>query len=198
MNQNKLTVYCGPMFSRKSGELLNAADRAGCAKEKTIAFIPHKDTRSECYIKSRAFNNPCPAIQIQNAYETIQHIENKIASEDRPIKSVTLLFDEAQFFHRDLIAIIKKLLSNELFPEIKKTIFVAGLDLDAWRKTFKDEVIPVLMALADNVHKLTAICFKCGEPAIFTQKIGGSSNQIEIGDREIYEARCRSCHTIPA
>lgn len=196
MNQNSLVVYCGPMFSGKSGELLNAAQRAGYAGEKTIAFIPVRDCRSHDSIKSRFLNYSCPAIRIKYAYEIVRSIEIELQiSPD--IKSLTLLLDEAQFFNSDIVPIIRRLLTNELFPMIKKTIYVAGLDLDAWQRIFDGHVIPSLMAFADRIQKFTAICFKCGSPAIFTQKIGGSSNQIEIGDREIYEARCRSCHTIP-
>lgn len=197
MNQNTLIVYCGPMFSGKSGELLNAAQRAGYAKEKVVAFIPYCDWRSDDHIKSRFLNHTCFAIRIKFAYEIMRAIEKELETSHN-IKSLTLLFDEAQFFHNGIVPIIRRLLNNELLPEIKKTIHVAGLDLDAWCRVFDGNVIPGLMALANEVKKFTAICFICGTPAIFTQKIGGSSNQIEIGDKDIYEARCRSCHTIPS
>lgn len=195
MNENKLIVFTGPMFSGKSGELLNAADRASHAREKIIAFLPFIDNRSATHIKSRFITYELQAFRIKHEIDIVTIINQEY--EYAKFSSVTILFDEAQFFNIAIVSIIKKLLFNELFPDVKKSIYVSGLDLDAWRRTFSGEVMPVLMALADKVEKFTAICFKCHGNAIYTQKIGGSSDQVEIGDREIYEARCRSCHTIP-
>jgi thymidine kinase len=107
-----------------------------------------------------------------------------------------LTIDEAQFFGPELLEYLDELLEKKKSKNF--TIIVAGLDMDAWRRPFG--IMPQLLAMADEVLKLTAICAACnGEnPAIFTQKKGGTGEQVEVGDTGLYEARCRACYYVPS
>ena len=100
--------------------------------------------------------------------------------------------DEAQFFGLWLGPILLELRNTSGLE-----IYIAGLDLDAWAKPFGP--MPEILAYSDDAQKFTANCFKCGQDARFTQKIGGSSSeQIQVGAENIYEARCENCWTSPA
>jgi len=101
--------------------------------------------------------------------------------------------DEAQFFGDWMADLVTELLERSAGGDL--TIIAAGLDMDAWRRPFG--IMPKLLSLADEVKKETAICFQCSKPAIFSQKLGDSQKQIEVGDADIYEAHCRLCHTLP-
>jgi thymidine kinase len=105
-----------------------------------------------------------------------------------------LAVDEAQFFDEWFVGFIEKLLEREAKRDL--CIIVCGLDMDAWRKPFG--VMPHLLAIANNILKLQAVCFRCrSEHAVFSQKLSGGKNKVDVGDAEKYEARCRLCHTLP-
>lgn len=100
-----------------------------------------------------------------------------------------LAIDETQFFTDSWICTEVKYAAWFLGMDI----LISGLDLDYRRNGFNQ--MPELISIADEVKKLTAVCLCCGQPARFTQKISGSdSQQVEVGDKETYEARCASCY----
>jgi len=97
--------------------------------------------------------------------------------------------DEAQFFDDDIVDVCKYLAS------INKRVVVAGLDTDYRGKPFGP--MPVLMCEADYLDKFRAICMRCGNPASYTQRLTQDSEQVVIGETDIYEARCRNCYEAP-
>ncbi|HET9227713.1 MAG TPA: thymidine kinase, partial [Thermoanaerobaculia bacterium] len=93
--------------------------------------------------------------------------------------------DEAQFFDAELVELVGELADRGL------RVIVAGLDLDYLRRPFGP--MPQLLALAEYVDKMHAVCMRCGEPAHYSQRTAGGSEQRQVGDTESYEARCRNC-----
>ena len=184
------------MFSGKSEELIRRLKRATYADQNVLIVKPVKDTRTEKKVASRRKNDKSergfeesdsfPAHEINSAQELADLI-----AQHRPD---VLAIDEAQFFEEWLPEQIHELLGkrgNSIF-----TIIISGLDMDHRTKPYG--IMPQLMAMADEVIKLTAVCFACKKrPANLTCKTGGSSDkQTEIGSK-IYEARCRICHKLP-
>lgn len=192
----RLEVITGPMFSGKSTVLISKLERATYAERRVLVIKPKIDTRTVSRIASRKKKNKkdstfeehgsFPAHEVTSAQEFIQ-----LVSQHQPD---VLAIDEVQFFPEWIPQLINELLDvNENSDFV---IIVSGLDMDAWKKPFG--IIPQLMAMADEVDKLTAVCFKCKKPANLTYKYGGTLSQIiEVGDTEKYEARCRSCHKLP-
>jgi thymidine kinase len=191
----RLEVITGPMFSGKSEELARRLRRATYANRRIMVIKPTQDYRKSRSIFAIIQEDPRLKDYEYLATRTLSHpkeLENLINA----FRPNMLAIDEAQFLEAEFLEYIEELLEKNKSRSF--TIIVAGLDMDAWRKPFG--IMPQLMAIADEVLKLTAICPIClGEngPAIFTQKKGGSGEKIEIGDANIYEARCRVCHTIP-
>lgn len=194
-----LKVITGPMFSGKTEELIRILRRSELAGKKIIVIKPKLDSRSNGEITSRSTyssfsrgetqefskSGSFPAVDI----ETSEELEELIRAEHPAIIGV----DEAQFFGTWMFDYLAEILRR--YNHVDLTILVAGLDMDAWRRPFG--MMPHLMALADEVQKETAICFKCKGPAMYTQKLSDSTQQVEVGDADIYEARCRLCHVVP-
>ena len=191
---SRLEVITGPMFSGKSEEMIRRLRRFQYAHMSILVVKPKTDTRQADEIATKLLNDQTgefekadkfPALNIDNREE----LANVIISNNYDV----LAIDEGQFFDSWLVEMI----SHLLHPTDKYLqIFVSGLDMDAWRRPFG--IMPQLMAMADHIYKTKAVCFACGADALFTQKIGGSGQQIEVGSGKIYEARCRKCHTLPA
>lgn len=190
-----LKVIAGPMFSGKTEELIRILHRSDLAGKKISVVKPRLDVRSADEIASRRTadakskdftkSGSFPAIPIESAQEL-----GDIVKREQP---TILGIDEAQFFEPWLYDFLVDLLRRTSNTDL--TILVAGLDMDAWGRPFG--IMPQIMAMADEVQKETAICFQCKQPAMFTQKLVSSDQQVEVGDFEIYEARCRVCHTLP-
>lgn len=194
-----LKVITGPMFSGKTEELLRILHRSGLAGKRIIVVKPKIDSRTAEEIASRRLGEsaadsedreftrygsyPASSIESAEELETIIH-EHKPA---------VIGIDEAQFFQPWLFDYLAQLLRR--YNDSDLQVLVAGLDMDAWGRPFG--MMPHIMALADEVQKETAICFRCKQPAMYTQKLSNSAEQVEVGDAEIYEARCRVCHIIP-
>ncbi len=187
MAKGSLTVITGPMFSNKSGELIRLATVHRIAGRKVGLFKHSLDDR----------------------YEGLEHISTHggQSAEAEPVGSSATIglvassyeviaIDEAQFFDDGLAVVCARLLDDGL------TVFVAGLD-----RNFKGEPfgpMAELMALADDVMKLRAVCMKCRslEGSMTQRLIDGkpasrNSPVILIGAAETYEARCRNCHELP-
>ena len=181
MNRPWLHVICGPMFSGKTDELLRLTRRLAITGYDIGVYKPATDTRTEA-VTSRS-GAEYGAIPVRRAQDII---------DDGWLRDVVVI-DEAQFFEDDLFAAVYLLLRQ------KKHIIVAGLDRDFRGGGFG--AIPELLVEADEVTKLTAVCFKCKADASLTQRLinGKPAHRDDplvviggMGD-ERYEARCRNC-----
>lgn len=185
-NVGILEVICGPMFSGKSEELMRRLRRAAIAKQKVITFKPAIDNRY--------------SIEYVVSHDGTKHTAHPISSVDiiesivQAQEATVIGFDEAQFFSSDIVPIICRLI------DLNKRVIVAGLDLDFRGIPFG--AMPLLMAIADHVTKLRAICTECGKDAHFTQRMVNNQPAkfddpiILIGAQESYHARCRGCYSI--
>lgn len=186
-----VTVITGPMFSEKSGELIKRCKKLQrYGHKKVITFKPSIDVRfSKTEIVSR-IGLKLKAVSIEK--EIDDDLYEKIMEKAKFCDVVA--FDEAQFFNEKIIDITKELAYQG------KMVFLAGLNLDYRGKPFGH--MGELMTQADELVLLTALCSCCGRPAIFTQRlINGEpvkEGPIElVGDREVYEPRCRLCFVPP-
>lgn len=187
-----ITVFTGPMFSGKSKALMARLETKQRAHKKVLIVKPLLDDRFEANNRIVSKKKKAEKFEPDDsmlAYPIKDKAElRELVDQEKPD---ILGIDEAQFFDSWLGPILLQLRNdNDL------EIYVAGLDLDAWRKPFGP--MPDVLAYSDNIQKFTANCFKCGEDARFTQKIGGSAEQIQVGAEELYEARCDNCWTSPA
>ena len=180
-----IEVICGPMFAGKTEELIRRTTRLEYAKKKYVVFKPTIDDRySTCEIVSHSKYKK-NAINISKPKEMYKYITND---------TYAVIIDEIQFFSKDILPMIEE------WADQGKRVICAGLDCD-----FKGEpfgIIPDLLALAEDITKLTAICTVCGEPATRTQRIINGEPAyatdpiVLVGATESYEARCRACHTV--
>ena len=179
INSGWIEVICGTMFSGKTEELIRRLRRAQIAKMATTIFKPLVDTRySDTQIVSHN-QMKMDSRLVESSPEILPLSQG----------SKVVGIDEAQFFDNDLLPICKELASNGV------RVIVAGLDTDYRGLPFGP--MPELMCEADYLDKLRAICVKCGNPATYTQRHTKDSEQILIGETDIYEARCRNCFEPP-
>ena len=169
-----IEVIAGSMYSGKTEELIKRIRRAQFAKLKTQVFKPAMDNRYHETKVSSHDQNQIHAIPLNSIEEVWDHLE---------ADTQVVGFDEGQFLTAALVDIAKQLTAKGM------RVIIAGLDMDWKGQPF--EPIPTLMAIAEDVSKPRAICTVCGELASYTQKLRGSSSQIEIGSQDNYEARCR-------
>ncbi len=189
-SENKIghiEVICGPMFAGKTEELIRRVRRMEYAKKKYLVFKPNIDNRysTDEVVSHNKKSTKAININIKHPEEVKNYVTPEISA---------LVFDEVQFFDQSLIAIINYYAAQGL------RIICAGLDKDFTGKPFG--LIPYLLAIADEVTKLTAICMVCGEEATETQRIINGipayddDPTVLIGANESYEARCRKCHQV--
>ena len=178
------------MFAGKSEEMLRRINRFQYADISYLIFKPKIDTRSAHVTSRDGRNNKC--IKISKSSEIIDYLKEYETKNNTKIDAIAI--DEAQFLDEELGQICNKL------ANLGYVVYVAGLDLD-----FRGIPFPAMtniLAYADHVTKLTAICTVCGGEANRTQRlINGepakiSDEIIQIGDNESYEARCRQHHQI--
>lgn len=181
-----LEIICGPMFSGKSEELMRRLRRAAIAKQKVITFKPSLDNRYAVeYVVSHNGTK-----HKAHPLDTAQSMREFVREQNATVIGI----DEAQFFTPDIVPIVCELVNTN------KKVIVAGLDLDFRGVPFG--VMPLLMAIADNVTKLRAICTECGKDAHHTQRlVNGTPAKFDdpvilIGAQEAYQARCRTCFAI--
>ncbi len=184
--QGRLEVITGPMFSGKTEELIRRLRRAVIAKQKVQVFKPALDNRyAESAVASHA-GGAFEAIPLKEIGELEDHL--------RPDTTVVGI-DEAQFFSGEITAIVQRLADRGV------RVIVAGLDMDFRGEPFGP--MPALLAQADQVDKLQAICVVCGFPASRSQRlINGKPARYDdpvviVGAAEMYEARCRAHHEVP-
>ena len=175
-NNGIIEVICGPMFSGKTEELIRRLVRAQIAK-KTVNIYKHStDNRySEDYIVSHNKNR----IKCHSVKNTDQILKLS--------KNIDIIgIDETQFFNESIINTCNQL------ANYGKRIIIAGLDRDY--KAIPFGPMANLLAHADRITKLNAICIVCGNEASFSQRLTNDDSQILVGESEKYEARCRNCY----
>jgi thymidine kinase len=189
--KGRLEVICGSMFSGKTEELMRRLRRAEYAKQTVLTIKHHIDNRYNqvptCIVSHEGKERFAFVIT-----DTPQGIAKIVEMSDESIDAIGI--DEIQFFSPHILSAITMLI------EKGKRVLVAGLDLDFRGEPFG--TMPALMAFADEVVKLKAICVKCGDDAHHTQRlVNGRPAQyddpiVQVGASELYEARCRTCFEI--
>jgi thymidine kinase len=170
-----IEVICGSMFSGKTEELIRRLRRVKIANLKAEIFKPAIDTRyDELKLVSHDENK---------IYSTPVHHSKEILELIKDVDVVGI--DEAQFFDEEIIAVCQQLALNGI------RVIVAGLDMDFKGKPFGK--MPDLLAIADYITKLHAICVKCGNIANISYRKTLNNDQIVLGELDVYEPRCRNC-----
>ncbi|MDU1321415.1 MAG: thymidine kinase [Clostridium botulinum] len=181
-----IEVVAGPMYSGKTEELIRRIRRAEIAKQKVQVFKPEIDNR---YSKQDVVSHAGDKIQSVPVKSSKEILEKLLDDTD------VIGIDEAQFFDDSLVEIVSKIANNN------RRVVCAGLDMDFKGEPFGP--MPKLMAIAEFVDKIQAVCMVCNNPATRTQRlINGkpakkSDPVVLIGAQESYEARCRKCHCVP-
>jgi thymidine kinase len=175
-NMGWIEVIVGPMFSGKSEELIRRLRRAEIGRQRVQIFKPVIDQR---YSKNGIVSHSGLEIPSE-LVSTGTDILEKVAP-----RTEVVGVDEAQFLGESFVADCARL------AELGKRVIVAGLDTDFLGRPF--EPMPRLLAVAEEITKLLAICMRCGNPAVHTQRIVASEELIVVGAGGMYEARCRRC-----
>jgi thymidine kinase len=175
----RIEVITGPMFSGKSEELIRRLKRARIARQRVVCFKPDIDLRYHRTAIASHSAQTHEAVTVPN----VAHLRQELYPLLPEVEVIGI--DEAQFFDAAIVQ-----LTGELV-HLGKRIVLAGLDTTFTGEPFGP--IPALMAIADEVTKLSAVCIVCGAPAIHTQRLGSSRELVVVGAAGIYEARCRAC-----
>ena len=181
-----IEVICGSMFSGKTEELIRRIKRAEIARQKVQVFKPKIDIRYKAAKLSSHSGSYYEATVVENAVEIAALIDD-----DTEVVAI----DEVQFFDWTIAELCEHLAERGL------RVILAGLDMDFRGEPFGP--MPLIMAQAEAVDKLQAICMVCGAPASRTQRLidGRPANYddpvIMVGASEVYEARCRRHHEVP-
>lgn len=182
-----IEVICGPMFAGKSEELIRRVKRLEYAKKNTLVFKPKIDNRySEDEIVSHSKHHT-KSINIESSDDVLKYVKK-----NKNVDAVVI--DEVQFLDEGIVNVCNDLANQGI------RVIVAGLDMDFKGEPFKN--VPQLLAKAEFITKLTAICVKCGAPATMTQRIfnGEPAKKddpiVIVGASECYEPRCRHCHEL--
>ncbi len=179
-------LICGSMFSGKTEELIRRVKRAQIARQKVQVFKPRIDNRYAAEKVSSHDGMHLDAVPVERAADILAQVEPDTA---------VVAVDEVQFFDWEIAEVAQKL------ADAGKRVILAGLDMDFRGEPFGP--MPLLMAQAEKVDKLNAICVICGAPASRTQRlIDGKPASYDdpvilVGASEMYEARCRACHQVP-
>jgi thymidine kinase len=169
------------MFSGKSEELIRRLKRARIAKQRVACYKPDIDLR---YHRT-AIASHSSQTHDANVIATVEELRANLAPQLEEIDVVGI--DEAQFLDASIIPLVLELVA------LGKRVLLAGLDTTFANEPFGP--VPALMALADSVTKLSAVCMVCGQPAIHTQRLGASQELVVVGAVGLYEARCRAHFT---
>ncbi len=184
MKKGTLEAIVGCMSSGKSEELIRRLRRAEIAKLRVALFKPRSDTRTDEFTVASRDGRKYPAMAVADPQEILDWV-------DRENFSGIVALDEAQFFAPSILRVVDGLIDRGL------RVIAAGLDTDFRGLPF--EPVPQLLAVADSVTKLTAVCVCCGATATRSQIKAAppEGEHIRVGGDELYEARCRDCHQAP-
>jgi thymidine kinase len=181
MNPGVLEVITGPMFSGKSEELIRRLKRARIARQRVACFKPDIDLR---YHRTAIASHSSQTHEAETI-GTVGDLRGRVFSVLDEVEVVGI--DEVQFLSADVIPLVMELVL------LGKRVLMAGLDTTFANEPFGP--VPQLMALADKVTKLSAVCMVCGQAAIHTQRLGASQELVVVGATGLYEARCRTHFT---
>ena len=171
-----IEVICGSMFSGKTEELIRRMKRAQFAKQKVAIFKPCIDVRysedkvvshDAHSIPSNPIDSPAKMLELSQGVEVVG-------------------IDEAQFFDETLVDVVQTLANRGI------RVIIAGLDTDFMGKPFGP--MPALMAVAEDIQKVHAICVKCGSPANHSHRLVASDALVVLGEKDEYEPLCRHCY----
>ena len=171
-----IEVICGSMFSGKTEELIRRMKRAQFAKQTVEIFKPCIDVR---YSEDKVVSHDSHSIHSTPIESPAQMLE---LSNDVEVVGI----DEAQFFVDSLIEVVQTLANRGI------RVIIAGLDTDFLGKPFGP--MPSLMAVAEDIQKVHAICVKCGSPANHSHRLSASDELVVLGETDIYEPLCRHCY----
>jgi thymidine kinase len=167
------------MFSGKSEELIRRLKRARIARQRVACFKPDIDLRYHRTAIASHSAQTHDALTVANVAHLCEALYEQISEVE------VIGIDEAQFFDEAIVPLTLELV------HLGKRIVLAGLDTTFTGDPFGP--IPALMAISDDVTKLSAVCMVCGAPAIHTQRLGASRELVVVGAAGVYEARCRAC-----
>lgn len=177
INRGWIEVICGSMFSGKTEELIRRIKRAQFANQKIELFKPAIDVR---YDETEMVSHDHSALQttpVNNAFEILLYVN---------IQQVEVVgIDEVQFFDDGIVDVCNNLSNKGI------RVIVAGLDMDYLGNPFGP--MPKLMAVAEYVSKMHAICMRCGDLAQYSHRIVTNDKQVLLGEKESYEPLCRHC-----
>jgi thymidine kinase len=173
-----IEIVCGSMFSGKTEELLRRIKRARLARQRVVLFKPRVDNRyDEVKVVTHEGAN-ADALPVASASELGALV---------PSGTHVVGIDEVQFFSDDIVVEVERL------ANAGARVIAAGLDQDYRGVPFGP--VPKLMAVAEYVTKLHAVCARCGAPASRSQRLAANEGQLFVGGAAAYEARCRRCFT---
>ena len=171
-----IEVICGSMFSGKTEELIRRMKRAQFAKQTVAIFKPCIDVRySEDKVVSHD-SHSIPSTPIDSPAKMLE------LSSDVEVVGV----DEAQFFDNSIVEVVQELANKGI------RVIIAGLDTDFLGKPFGP--MPALMAVAEDIQKVHAICVRCGSPANHSHRLSKSEELVLLGEKDEYEPLCRHCY----
>lgn len=180
-----IEVICGPMFAGKTEELIRRVNRMNFAKKKYLIFKPTIDDRYSLTEVVSHSQRKVKAINISQSSQIFDYITTDVEA---------VVIDEVQFFDEGIVEISRNLAEQGL------RVICAGLDCDFKGTPFHN--VGMLLAMAEMITKLTAICSQCGSEATKTQRIiNGKPAKYDdpiilVGEKESYEPRCRKCHVV--
>ena len=175
MQKGSIEVICGSMFSGKTEELLRRLKRAEFAKLKISVFKSQVDIRYDNKEIVSHNSNTIASIPVRVPSEILNLVNG----------SKVVAIDEAQFFNDDLVDVCNTLANQG------KRVIVAGLDMDFLGKPFG--VMPQLLAIAEHVTKVHAICIDCGSIANHSFRLTKSQELVQLGEKDEYKQLCRQC-----
>lgn len=173
-----IEVICGSMFSGKTEELIRRVKRAQFAKQKVLIFKPAKDVRYDKEEVVSHDENKILSIPIQSSKEILQYVD----------ETRVIAIDEAQFFDLNLTEVVQKVAHKGI------RVIIAGLDMDYRGIPFGP--IPYLLAVAEYITKVHAICPHCGNLATHSYRLTQEKETIVLGEKDKYEPRCRTCYAM--
>jgi thymidine kinase len=173
-----IEVVCGSMFSGKTEELIRRLKRAKYANQRVEIYKPKIDTRYDDVQVVSHDSNAILATPIENSSKLLENTEG-----------VNVIgIDEAQFFDAGLTEVCQKLATRGI------RVIIAGLDMDFRGEPFGP--IPSLLAVAEYITKVHAICPHCGNLATHSYRKVSNNEQVMLGEKDSYEPRCRTCYAM--